>query len=204
MQARASAHELQEPSSATYTAESRGALVARLDKLEASVRASLKEQGFEGERVAVERALNMRFDGTDTALMVVPEPDEHEDFAAAFLRAYKHEFGFLLAEKGIVVDDLKVRGTGRTFDSLGPSVFAELRTLETRAVDEAKAASRAQTYFDGAGRVDTPVFQLDSLATGEVLRGPAVVIDDTQTIVLVPGANATVASRHLVIRLGEE
>lgn len=53
----------------------------------------------------------MRFEGTDTALMVVPnEKDgEGEDFEAAFKRAYKTEFGFLLDTKSIVVDDIKVR-----------------------------------------------------------------------------------------------
>jgi 5-oxoprolinase (ATP-hydrolysing) len=97
--------------------------------------------------------------------------------------------------------DTQVRGTGRTFDTLGPSVFEELRSLQTRPADEAKIDSRAQTFFDNAGRVDTPVFLLDKLEVGELVRGPAVVIDDTQTIVIVPGAEATVTSKHLVIRL---
>jgi N-methylhydantoinase A/oxoprolinase/acetone carboxylase beta subunit len=55
--------------------------------------------------------LNMRFEGTDTALMVLPEKtdgDGKEDFEAAFKRAYKAEFGFLLETKTIIVDDIKV------------------------------------------------------------------------------------------------
>ena len=61
----------------------------------------------------VERMLNMRFEGTDTALMVLPEGDEKageegEDFLKAFRRTYKNEFGFLLEGKTIVVDDIKV------------------------------------------------------------------------------------------------
>jgi len=56
----------------------------------------------------VERMLNMRFDGTDTSLMVLPTKEDGEDFKAAFVRAYKAEFGFLLDTKRIVVDDIKV------------------------------------------------------------------------------------------------
>jgi N-methylhydantoinase A/oxoprolinase/acetone carboxylase beta subunit len=60
----------------------------------------------------VERMLNMRFDGTDTSLMVLPTKEDggedDEDFKAAFVRAYKAEFGFLLDTKRIVVDDIKV------------------------------------------------------------------------------------------------
>lgn len=53
----------------------------------------------------------MRFEGTDTALMVLPSPgdgDGKEDFEAAFKRVYKSEFGFLLETKTIIVDDVKV------------------------------------------------------------------------------------------------
>lgn len=64
--------------------------------------------------------LNMRFEGTDTALMVVTDKNEKddrdgdasgeelEDFEAAFKKSYKSEFGFLLDTKSIIVDDIKV------------------------------------------------------------------------------------------------
>ena len=55
--------------------------------------------------------LNMRFEGTDTALMVltdIKDGDGNEDFEAAFKRNYLAEFGFLLETKSIIVDDIKV------------------------------------------------------------------------------------------------
>lgn len=75
------------------------------------VKEELRKQGFEGKRVYFERMLNMRFEGTDTAFMVLPtetEGDGQEDFEAAFKRIYKSEFGFLLDTKSIIVDDIKV------------------------------------------------------------------------------------------------
>lgn len=107
-----SAFELQEPSSTFYTTENRGTLKARLNRLDAEVREELGRQGFKGEHVHTERLLNMRFEGTDTALMVLPDTqdgDGDEDFEAAFKRVYKAEFGFLLETKTIIVDDVKVR-----------------------------------------------------------------------------------------------
>jgi len=205
------AFERQEPSSTAYTPESKPALLKRLDKLEDGVRAELKRQGFEGARVRVERMLNMRFDGTDTALMVLPSESlsgnskngEHEeDFMAAFRKAYKEEFGFLLDTKNVIVDDIKVRGIGKTFDSLGPSVFKELRTLKRRPVERGAADSVHSVYFDGVGRVDdTPVYLLDKLDVGDSVKGPAMIIDDTQTIVLIPGADALLCRKHLYITL---
>ncbi|KIJ67449.1 hypothetical protein HYDPIDRAFT_84895 [Hydnomerulius pinastri MD-312] len=217
------AFELQEPSSTFYSSSTRPSLIARLDKLTSDVRAELARQGFEGDRVTVERVLNMRFEGTDTALMVLPDSkdgDGSEDFEAAFKRVYKSEFGFLLETKTIVVDDVKasdeasgrtygnhqthiqVRGIGKTFDSLGESVYSEVTHLKTRAVDRATADSTHSVYFDKVGRVnDTPVFLLDTLSVGDEVSGPAMIIDNTQTIVVVPGAKAVLTSRHLYITL---
>lgn len=57
-------------------------------------------------------------------------------------------------------------------------------------------------YFDGVGRVnDTPVYKLPDLAVGDVLKGPAIILDDTQTIVVVPDAEVTVTRNHLYIVL---
>ncbi|KAL1744750.1 Hydantoinase/oxoprolinase-domain-containing protein [Schizophyllum fasciatum] len=202
--------ERQEPSSAVYgTPETTRDLAGRLKRMEEGVRAELGEQGFPPERVRVERLLNMRFDGTDTALMVLAEgasssPDALEDFESAFKHAYKSEFGFLLESKAIVVDDVKVRGIGSAFDDLGENVHDEVRRLrsagEVKAVKKARADATHSVYFEELGRVpDTPIFLLNGLRPGDEVAGPAIVIDDTQTIVLVPGATALVTSRHLVI-----
>ncbi|KAG6336202.1 hypothetical protein ID866_2879 [Astraeus odoratus] len=199
------AFELQEPCSTFYSSTTKPSLLSRLDKLTEGVREELARQGFEGDRVKVERMLNMRFEGTDTALMVLPSPsdgDGNEDFEAAFKKVYKAEFGFLLETKGIIVDDVKVRGIGKTFDSLGESVYSEVDRIKKTPVDRAKADSTSSVYFDRVGRVhDTPVFLLDELSTGDEIGGPAMVIDNTQTIVIVPGARAVVSSRHLYLTL---
>lgn len=96
----------------------------------------------------------------------------------------------------------QVRGIGKTFDSLGESVFEEVNKISAKAVDPKKAETTYSVYFDGVGRVDdTPVFLLPALETGDRLEGPAMIIDDTQTIVLIPGATATLTSKHLYITL---
>jgi 5-oxoprolinase (ATP-hydrolysing) len=195
-------HEIQEPASTFYTAENVPTLFSRLDSFSNATRKELEKQGFAPERIRIERMLNMRFNGTDTALMVLPEAGEGEDYLGAFRRAYKAEFGFLLDEARVVVDDVKVRGIGATTDKPGQSVFDEIDQLSIRVVEAESAATRHSVYFDKIGRVDnTPVFELGKLAVGDAVDGPAVVIDDTQTIVVVPDARAILASRHLVITL---
>ncbi|KAG8801159.1 hypothetical protein FRC16_001167 [Serendipita sp. 398] len=189
-------YELQEPSSAQYTNESHSSLIRRLDSMEEKARAALRDQGFPDDRIQAERYLNMRFDGTDTSLMILGPSDGSHDFEAAFKNQHKEEFGFLLEGKTIMVDDFKVRGLGKTFDTLGDTVHEELKTLNKRNVEKSKLAH--SVFFDGVGRVeDTPVYELPSLKVGDVVEGPAMIIDDTQTIVVIPKSSAIVASRHL-------
>jgi 5-oxoprolinase (ATP-hydrolysing) len=85
-----------------------------------------------------------------------------------------------------------VRGIGKTFDSMGESVYSELETLKKRPVSKGKVDSRRSVYFDGLGRInDTPVHLLDNLEVGDTIEGPGVVIDATQTILLIPGSKDT-------------
>ncbi|KAH8825804.1 5-oxoprolinase [Flagelloscypha sp. PMI_526] len=194
------AYELSEPTSTAYNEESEQDLEKRLDSLEEQVRSSLTSQGFAPENIHTERLLNMRFDGTDTSLMV--QRDGGEGYEGAFKRIYKGEFGFLLEGSRVVVDDVKVRGTGKTYSSLGPSVFEELKSsaFTVTQVDPSRASLQKSVYFDKLGRVDNVgVWDLGSLRVGEKVAGPAIIIDDTQTIVVCPDWWAVVTRRHLVI-----
>jgi len=104
------------------------------------VRVELQKQGFEDHRIHVERMLNMRFEGTDTALMVVPnEKDgDGEDFEAAFNRVYKTEFGFLLDTKSIIVDDIKVRNL-----TTEPNEPKHTKKYKNRSAELAKHSTRS-------------------------------------------------------------
>ncbi|KAF9073172.1 Hydantoinase/oxoprolinase-domain-containing protein [Rhodocollybia butyracea] len=210
------AYEVQEPSSTFYTPQNHPSLISRLDKQEAEAREELKKQGFSANKVQIERLLNMRFEGTDTSLWVEGQGKDF-DFMQAFRKVYKAEFGFLLEGKTVIVDDIKVRGIGKTFETLGESVYSEIEHLQssesikpinspnpssTSAKPE-KADATWSVYFDEpVGRADnTPIFLLEKLDIGDEIYGPAMVIDDTQTIVIIPGAKAVVASKHLYITI---
>jgi 5-oxoprolinase (ATP-hydrolysing) len=63
----------------------------------------------------------------------------------------------------------------------------------------------SSVYFEDASgkgkRFDTPVFKLGGLDVGDRVKGPAVIIDETQTIVLDPRSEAIVTTQHLFITL---
>ncbi|GAA5930773.1 hypothetical protein JCM1841_006413 [Sporobolomyces salmonicolor] len=152
----------------------------RFDRMSTEVRKEVERQGFEEGTIEVECYLNMRYDGSDTSLMTFAHPSNSFDFHAAFLPSYKSEFGFLLDSKSVMVGHVRVRGIGTSHDGLGESVLAEAARLER------------------AGG-DVPVFVLENLATGEVVKGPAAVVDGTQTLNLDPGASAQICLKHVFV-----
>ena len=197
------AYEQQEPCAVEYNESNKAGLQSRLDRLSGEVVAELNRQGFSGKHVEVEHYLNMRYDGSDTALMTLAPTDGSNDFKTAFEARYREEFGFLIEGKSIIVDDVRVRGIGKSFDEMPGSVLEEAATttFSSAGVDSKAEKATASMYFQQSGRINVPVFKLESLATGDKVDGPAAIVDGTQTLILDPGSEAKICSRHVYITL---
>ncbi|XP_066031041.1 LOW QUALITY PROTEIN: 5-oxoprolinase [Chamaea fasciata] len=168
-------HEEQEPCALPYGPASFPRLDARLRELERRCRDALREQGFAPEQIHTEPFLHLRYDGTDCALMVSPRGHpahpgtcDTGDFLGAFIDRYRQEFGFTLPGRAVLVDDLRVRGTGSTGDV--PETPQEPRG------DTPRLETVTRCYFEG-GYQDTPVYLLGDLGCGHTLPGPAIIID---------------------------
>jgi 5-oxoprolinase (ATP-hydrolysing) len=74
-------------------------------QLEELARGKLYQRGFTQDQVSASRFLNLRFHGTDVALMVAAE--EMDSYEKTFLKLYRREFGFVLEERTIIVDDVR-------------------------------------------------------------------------------------------------
>ncbi|KAF5345009.1 hypothetical protein D9758_010436 [Tetrapyrgos nigripes] len=176
---------------------------AKIDELVRRARDDLQKQGLDKDTELVfEKFLFMRYDGSD-AHLVIPEPKDG-DYGKAFLEMHKKEFQFLLP-RNILVDDVRVRGVAIGKESRkdeGSKLYAERASLRTQVVDKSSAASIAQVYFEETGRVATSVFLLEKLVPGSQISGPAIIIDETQTLLVTPGALATILSSHVIIDVG--
>lgn len=209
--------EQQEPDSSVWAdgGSTKESLKEKLNELKQKSKSALNEQGFEGSAIAYEEYLNMRYRGTESALMIVkPEKEDMESefegdewaFGNAFVKQHQQEFGFTLPNRDIIVDDVRVRGIGKSFEGLGKTVDQQLREIKPQDVkpgDEVREYKRAKVYFDGARR-DTPIYRLEDLGVGDRLKGPAILADGTQTIVVTPSATALILETHVVINIGEQ
>lgn len=203
--------ERQEPDSAVWSDQDDviGDLKHKMDALKEKSRQALREQGFDDNEIVFEEYLNMRYRGTESALMII-KPTEEEadkfysgndwDFGSGFVKQHRYEFGFTLDERDIIVDDVRVRGIGRGFHYDEKSVDEQLKAVTRGEVSTQKQHSVAQVYFE-AGRLDTPIYRLADLETGDVVQGPAMLADGTQTLVVTPTSTALVLETHVIIDL---
>jgi 5-oxoprolinase (ATP-hydrolysing) len=141
--------------------------------------------------------LNLRYNGSDTSLMI-EKPGETWDFKNAFISHHQREFGFTPTNRSILVDDIRVRTTAKS----GHDVIDGLIELDRlRLQSNVSPVGHTKVSFPEVGMVDAPLYSLSELHSGDTFKGPAVVIDKTQTIVISPGAEVKVLSSMLVIDL---
>lgn len=178
-------HESQEPSAKTYTKENYSYFDERLESLAAVCREELKSQGFEDDSILFEYYLHMRYDGTDCALMCSPQSSKtstkHGDFLKTFVNRYQTEFGFTIQNRSVIVDDIRVRGIGKSL--LEQDVGQETATIEP------KYEKSVKVFFDG-GYQDSKVYLLAELLSGHVIYGPAIIMDNLSTILVEPDCTA--------------
>ncbi|KAJ5084303.1 hypothetical protein NUU61_008882 [Penicillium alfredii] len=202
--------ECQEPESKTWT-DDKGVqqeLALKMDELKKRSTRRLQDQGFDDNSIIFEEYLNMRYRGTESSLMILkPSREENSSyddewaFGEAFVRQHEQEFGFTLPDRDIIVDDVRVRGIGKSFETYEKTVDQQLREAKPNDV-MGREYRKSRVYFEG-GRHETPIYKLDDLKIDDRVRGPAILADDTQTIVVTPAASALLTKSHVVINIGE-
>ncbi|KAF2135434.1 uncharacterized protein K452DRAFT_260685 [Aplosporella prunicola CBS 121167] len=207
--------ERQEPESQVWSDDDQAVrkyLQQKMEELKKRSTATLKDQGFDDEQIHFEEYLNMRYRGTESALMVIKPSKEDADknyngddwsFGKSFIKQHEQEFGFTLPDRDIIVDDVRARGIGKTFEGLEKTVDQQLEEVKPKDLEKGdKQYGTSKVYFEG-GRQDTPIYKLEDLAVGDRIKGPAIIADGTQTIVVTPGATALLIDTHVIINIGE-
>ncbi|XP_029442000.1 5-oxoprolinase [Rhinatrema bivittatum] len=183
-------HEAQEPCSLPYERDAFPPLDGRLAGLERSCVEALQEQGFLRSQIDTEAFLHLRYEGTDCALMcsarghpATGDSCRAGDFKEAFTTRYLKEFGFTIPARRIVVDDIRVRGTGST------GIQCEMKIKPSGR--PARVETVTQCYFED-GYLDTSVYLLEELSCDHAIPGPAIIIDKNSTILVEPDCTAAV------------
>jgi 5-oxoprolinase (ATP-hydrolysing) len=162
---------------------------AALAKLGEEACAELDRQGVSPERVRVIERLHVRYQGTDTALLVAR--GGVAAVRAAFEEAYRRRFAFLIPDKALILESASVEAVGAG------------EITEDLAADAPEhrpsAGATVPVYVEGAF-ADAALHRRAQLRRGAVIDGPAIVADENATTVVEPGWQARITARdHLEI-----
>ncbi len=159
---------------------------ATLDGLAAAARGEIETQGIPAEAIEIVRRLHLRYQGTDTALMVAFAG--LADMAAAFAELHRQRFGFVMAGRPLIVEAVSVEAiaaTARVGDGAARPVEARAPSAPVAEVD---------AVFAGES-IRAPVHRRADLRPGHLVAGPAIIAEATATTVIEPGWRAEVTPR---------
>lgn len=183
-------YEAQEPCALEYNQKNYESFGQRLEQLSGQCIAELRKEGFTENNIVCEPYLHMRYDKTDCALMCAPDKKKsatkYGDFLATFLERYKTEFGFTIEGRSVVVDDIRVRGVGQS------SVPKEAEAPNTGI--KPKPEKMVKIFFE-THHFDSGVYQLSQLSPGNLINGPAIIMDKLSTILIEPNCTASITKR---------
>ncbi len=169
---------------------SRPQLRAAIEALAQEGREELAAQGI--DRAEATAHVHVRYEGTDTAL-VVPHDDDVDAIDTAFAAVHRQRFGFVVDDRTRMIEAVSVEVVGRSeVSAAGP--------VEARPARAAEPLDRVRAW-DGKRMTQQPVFARAALTPGTRLAGPAIVCEDNATTLVEAGWRAEVtAADHLVLR----
>ena len=166
-------------------------LSAALDHLAEQAQRDLESQGVQHERIVVVRRVHLRYDGTDSALVVLAAT--MADMQVAFDAEYLKRYSFLMDNRGLVIEAVSVEAIG------GGETAAEQADARPARSAPLAAKSVVRMYGESVWH-DTPLYARDEMRPGDVIGGPAIIAEANATTVVEPAWEAVVTELdHLVL-----
>ncbi|HYQ07173.1 MAG TPA: hydantoinase B/oxoprolinase family protein, partial [Xanthobacteraceae bacterium] len=175
-------------------------------RLAEAVIGEIAAQGVEAKQIKLHVRAHIRYAGTDTPLIVgagssTPAANKKCGRAlaslakvkAAFERAHKAQFGFIDHSKDLVIEAVSVEAVG------GGARFKE-KLHKTRQRKLPAPAQRTRFYSGGKWQ-RANVYLRAALTPGDKIKGPAIVVEPHQTVVVENGWQAGLTARdHLLLK----
>jgi 5-oxoprolinase (ATP-hydrolysing) len=163
-------------------------------------RAAIEEvagQGVAANKITLHVRAHIRYAGTDTPLIVDAGRDGKlaplQKMKSAFERAHKAQFSFIDRSKDLVIEAVSVEAVG------GGATFKEKVRKVTRG--KLPAPARRTRFFSNGKWHRALVYTRDTLLPGHKIKGPAIIVELHQTVVVEHGWRAELTAKdHLVLR----
>jgi len=177
-------------------------LEAQFKALEDQGRKALLDSGIPLDRIAFERAADMRYVGQEHAVAVGMPANVGDEAARAevkrrFDEAHDLRYSHSAPEESADIVSLRVSAIGRLTKPVFPRIASGAATPPTSA-----RRGQRSVIFEGSDAVQAPVYDRTGLLAGNMIHGPAIIEEVASTTVVEPGDLVTVNEYgHLVMEL---
>jgi 5-oxoprolinase (ATP-hydrolysing) len=168
---------------AKLTAALMPTLAATFCRLQAEGEKEMEAQGIGQAHLSAVRKLQVRYEGTDTALLV--DFASQEAIAAQFAALYRQAFGFEMPEKRLIIESAHLEVIGASDMPL-----EALPSSSSSSPRRAVSILATVTATLGGNTQATPVYGRETLQSHDKIRGPTLIIEPHSTIVVEPGWEA--------------
>jgi 5-oxoprolinase (ATP-hydrolysing) len=166
-------------------------VVEKLAALADDATNDLLTQGVERPRIKVYERVHLRYEGTDSAL-VVPFGSAGK-MTLDFQAMYKQRYSFLMSDKHLIIEAISVEAIGLA------SAEIEIADDLPPRLGPLVAAEFVKLFSDGAWH-DTAVYRRDDMRPGDLVNGPAIIAERNATNIVEPGWAAEVTdANHIVM-----
>lgn len=162
-------------------------------ELAEQARGELLQQGLATGQIRTVAQLQLRYQGTDTALGCALHTDHAPaqiiaSVRAEFERAYQQRFAFLMPDRALVIEAVAIEAIGE--GERPPATASRANASEHRASPSAPAQMYCQADEQPAGWRPAGLYVRESLQPGAVIDGPAILAEKNATTVVEPGWQA--------------
>ncbi|MDQ1532675.1 MAG: hypothetical protein QOF28_436, partial [Actinomycetota bacterium] len=167
----------------------------RLDTLAGDAERELRRQTADsgGESLRVQKRVHLRYEGTDSAL-VVPFGSADE-ILSAFEAVYLQRFAFLMPDHPLVVEAVSVEAVAEGSAPTESSV-----PTDPAGLVGSSSTPRTVPMFSGGHWWDARLVPRDEARSAEVIDGPAIITEENATTIVEPGWQAQVTDLdHLLL-----
>jgi 5-oxoprolinase (ATP-hydrolysing) len=176
---------------ARLDAQAMTAVEESLTQLAEAARQELVAQGLPAQRIVTLRRVHLRYEGTDSAL-VVPFGTLAK-MQSGFEAAYRKRFSFLMQGKALIVEAVSA-------EALGPSDAPGERPASRPVRQGPLHPAQPLRFHSGGTWHEAGMFRRDDTRPGDRIRGPAIIAEANATTVVEPGWQAEVTVLdHLVL-----
>jgi len=165
-------------------------LVSVGNALQSQSEDELIQQGIHSNTCQTVWRLHCRYQGSDTSLAV-----EYADLASTreqFEQAHLQRFGFISADKDLIVESIEV-------EVISAGESAEAHQSNTTNIQKRGGVVKHYSVYMNHQWQQCAFYPRDSLTQNQVIKGPAVILEDTGTNVIEPGWQATLSAQNNLI-----